>query len=78
MVKDDFSKNNLARGESWNRSTLLKAAVALKSTTADRTRQMHVIMEQSEWPALRLLRRENKHGAALAPWISKPNSLAHL
>lgn len=48
MVKDDFAKNNLARGESWNRSTLFKACGALRSTTADRTRQMHVIMEQSE------------------------------
>lgn len=43
MVKDGFLKNKLARGESWNRSALFNAY-----TTADGTRQMHVIIEQSD------------------------------
>ncbi len=64
MVKDGFSKNKLARGESWNRSTLFYTYTAL--TTVDRTRQMHVIIEQSEQQALRLVRRETKHGCCFS------------
>lgn len=75
MVKDGFLKNKLARGESWNRSALFNAY-----TTADGTRQMHVIIEQSDQRAGEAGEEREKASmaAASASPISRPNSLASM
>lgn len=64
MVKDGFSKNNLAKGESWNRNTLFNASSALRSNNG-RQDETNACNYGAHWIARRTVRRESKHGCTL-------------